>query len=278
LLLVRPRGPKEHEFVTPVSERLPALFVGHGSPMNALEHNDYTRAWRALGESLPRPRAILAISAHWYTRGTFVTSNDRPPTIHDFGGFPQPLFEVSYPAAGAPALAGRVAALLAPLNARESADWGLDHGTWSVLAHTYPAADIPIVQLSIDGTQPPAFHLAVGRRLAALRDEGILVFGSGGIVHNLGRLQRDGAAVTPGWAQEFDDWVRERAAAADHEALVDFASRGDAARLSVPTPEHFLPLLYVLGTQQPGDTVSVPVSGFDLGSLSMTSIVVGGRA
>ena len=259
-------------------DRLPALFVGHGSPMNALEQNDYTRAWRALGDSLPRPRAILAISAHWYTRGTFVTANEQPRTIHDFGGFPQPLFEVAYPAAGSPALAARVAALLAPLNVREATDWGLDHGTWSVLVHTYPDADIPIVQLSIDGTQPPAFHLAVGRRLGALRDEGILVFGSGGIVHNLGRLQRDGTGVTPGWAQEFDDWVRARAAAADHEALVDFASRGDAARLSVPTAEHYLPLLYVLGTQRPGESVSVPVSGFDLGSLSMTSIVIGAPA
>ena len=263
--------------MTPVPHRLPALFVGHGSPMNALERNDYTRAWRELGDSLPRPRAILSISAHWYTRGTFVTANEKPRTIHDFGGFPQPLFEVRYPAAGAPMLAARVAALLAPLDAREATDWGIDHGTWSVLVHAYPKADIPVVQLSIDGTQPPAFHLAVGRQLAALRDEGVLVFGSGGIVHNLGRLQRDGAFVTPAWALEFDAWVRERAAAGDHEALVDFASRGDIARLSVPTPEHFLPLLYVLGTAQPVESISVPVSGFDLGSLSMTSIVVGDR-
>ncbi len=261
-----------------VSERLPALFVGHGSPTNALETNGYTRAWRQLGGSLPRPRAILAVSAHWYTRGSFVTANLEPPTIHDFGGFPQPLYAVRYPAAGSPTLATRVAELLAPLDVRQATDWGLDHGTWSVLVHTYPEADIPVVQLSIDGTQPPSFHLAVGRKLAALREEGVLVFGSGGIVHNLARLAREGASASPAWAREFDDWVRDRARAADAEALVDFASQGEAARLSVPTPEHYLPLLYVIGTQQPGEEISFPVSGFDLGSLSMTSLVVGARA
>ncbi len=257
-------------------ELFPALFVGHGSPTNALEANAYTSGWRDLGVTLPRPRAIVAVSAHWFTRGTFVTANVTPPTIHDFGGFAPELYEVSYPAPGSPVLAAELRALLAPLNAREATDWGLDHGTWSVLVHTYPRADIPIVQLSIDGTQPPEFHYAVGRMLAPLRRQGILVFGSGGIVHNLRRLARSGSPVTPPWAQEFDTWVRACVESGDHAALIDFAARGESAELSVPTPEHYLPLLYVLGTQGPGEAVTVPVSGFDLGSLSMTSFVVGG--
>ena len=254
---------------------LPALFVGHGSPTNALDSNAYTSGWRALGLSLPRPRAIVAISAHWYTRGTFVTANVAPPTIHDFGGFQQELYEVSYPAPGSPALAAELVSLLAPIKVIEASDWGLDHGTWSVLVHTYPRADIPIVQLSIDGTQPPKFHYAIGQALARLRREGVLVFGSGGVVHNLGRLARSGPAPTPAWAQQFDDWVRACVASGEHAPLIDYASRGESAALSVPTPEHYLPLLYVLGTQQPGERVTVPVSGFDLGSLSMASFVVG---
>ena len=249
--------------------------MGHGSPTNALESNAYTSGWRALGVSLPRPRAIVAVSAHWFTRGTFVTANVPPPTIHDFGGFQPELYKVSYPAPGSPALAAELVSLLAPLPVREATDWGLDHGTWSVLVHTYPQADIPIVQLSIDGTQPPEFHYAVGQALAALRRQGILVFGSGGVVHNLMRLARPGPGPTPAWAQEFDDWVRACVATGDHAALIDYASRGESAELSVPTPEHYLPLLYVLGTQQPGERVTVPISGFDLGSLSMTSFVVG---
>ena len=253
----------------------PALFVGHGSPTNASESNVYTSGWRALGSSLPRPRAILAISAHWFTRGTFVTANVTPPTIHDFGGFQPELYEVSYPAPGSPELAAALVSLLAPFKVTAASDWGLDHGTWSVLVHTDPRADIPIVQLSIDGTHPPQFHYALGQTLATLRREGILVFGSGGIVHNLGRLARSGPAATPAWAQEFDDWVRACVASGDHAALVDYVSRGQSARLSVPTPEHYLPLLYVLGAQQPHERVTVPVSGFDLGSLSMTSFVVG---
>ncbi len=261
--------------MTKAQGRLPALFLGHGTPMNALESNAFTDAWRTLGETLPRPQAILAVSAHWYTRGLFVTANEQPRTIHDFGGFPRELFEVSYPAAGAPALAIEVATALAADGAELADNWGLDHGTWSVLVHMYPKADIPVVQLSIDGRQPPAYHRSIGQKLAAFRDKGILVLGSGGIVHNLGRLARERDGATPSWAAEFDAWARERAIAGDSAALVDFASRGDSARLSVPTPEHYLPLLYVLGAQQPGESVTVPVTGFDLGSLSMTSIMVG---
>src|SRR5450432_1504984 len=172
------------------SNRLPALFVGHGSPTNALDTNPFTAAWQQLGQQLPRPRAILAVSAHWYTRGSFVTVNVRPPTIHDFGGFARELYEVQYPAPGDPALAARVAELLRPVEVGAATDWGLDHGTWSVLVHAYPQADVPVVQLSIDADQPATVHYALGKRLAALRDEGILVVGSGGIVHNLRRLAR----------------------------------------------------------------------------------------
>jgi 4,5-DOPA dioxygenase extradiol len=261
--------------VTSPSGRLPAVFIGHGTPTNALDANVYTVAWRALGSSLPRPRAIVAISAHWYTRGTFVTANATPPTIHDFAGFPRPLYEMRYDAPGAPELSARVATQLAPVAVRESLDWGLDHGTWSVLVHMYPMADVPVVQLSIDAAQPPAFHYRVGQQLASLRDDGILILGSGGVVHNLGRVVWDHAAPPPQWAQSFDDCVRTRVAAGDHQALIAYEGLGDAARLSVPTPEHYLPLLYVLGTARPGEAATIPVTGFDLGTISMTSVVIG---
>jgi 4,5-DOPA dioxygenase extradiol len=257
------------------SKRLPALFVGHGSPTNALESNPFTAAWQRLGQELPRPRAILAVSAHWYTRGSFVTVNARPPTIHDFGGFARELYEVQYPAPGDPALAARVAELLRPVEVGAATDWGLDHGTWSVLVHAYPQADVPVVQLSIDADQPATVHYALGKRLAALRDEGILVVGSGGIVHNLRRLARERAAPPPVWAAEFDQWVRDHIERREHAALLDLEVVGEGARVSVPTPEHYLPLLYVLGAQGVEDTASFPVSGFDLGSLSMTSVLVG---
>ncbi|HYL71378.1 MAG TPA: 4,5-DOPA dioxygenase extradiol [Candidatus Dormibacteraeota bacterium] len=257
------------------SGRLPALFVGHGSPTNALEDNAFTAGWRALGRTLPRAGAILSVSAHWYTRGSFLTANERPRTIHDFGGFPKELYEVSYPAPGAPELAARVSALLAPRSVPAVEDWGLDHGTWSVLVHTHPAADVPVVQLSIDATQPAGVHLEVGRRLAPLREEGVLILGSGGIVHNLARVEWRHGAATPPWSEEFDDWVRRRLEAGDDEALADFGRAGASAALAVPTPEHYLPLLYVLGTRQPEDQVSFPVGGFDLGSLSMTSVLLG---
>ena len=254
--------------------RLPALFIGHGSPTNALEDNEFTRGWQRLGRSLPRPRAILSVSAHWYTRGSFVTANAQPRTIHDFGGFPKPLYEVQYPAAGAPELAARVAALLAPRSVPAVEDWGLDHGTWSVLVHTHPAADVPVVQLSIDAMQPAAVHLELGRQLAPLRDEGVLLVGSGGIVHNLARVEWRHGAPTPPWAEEFEDWARGRIAAGDDAALADLGRAGASAPLAVPTPEHYLPLLYVLGARQPGDRVSFPVGGFDLGSLSMSAVLL----
>ena len=261
--------------MTIAKARMPAVFIGHGSPMNALAANGFTEAWRALGASLPRPRAILSVSAHWYTRGSLVTTNAVPPTIHDFGGFPKALFQMRYDAPGDPALAARTVELLAPDTVRPSTEWGLDHGTWSVLVHMYPKADIPVVQLSIDGTQPAAVHYALGARLAALRDEGILVLGSGGIVHNLQRVDWTNASPPPPWAVDFDERVRSRLLAGDDAALIQYEQLGEGARLSVPTPEHYLPLMYVLGCRRPDDATTVPITGFELGTISMTAAVVG---
>ena len=261
--------------MTTPQTRLPALFVGHGSPTNALATNAATDGWRALGAQLPRPRAILSVSAHWYTRGSQVTTNAMPRTIHDFGGFPKPLYEMRYGAPGDPALAARVIELLGPDPVRPSSDWGLDHGTWSVLVHMYPKADIPVVQLSIDGTQPAAVHYALGQRLAPLRDEGVLVFGSGGIVHNLMRVDWANASPPPPWAVDFDERVRARVLAGDDTALIDYLQLGEGARLSVPTAEHYLPLLYVLGCRRPGDVATIPITGFELGTISMTAVQLG---
>ncbi|MBS0393752.1 MAG: 4,5-DOPA dioxygenase extradiol [Proteobacteria bacterium] len=248
--------------------------MGHGSPTNALADNAFTAAWRDLGTAVAKPRAILAVSAHWYTRGVYVTSNASPPTIHDFGGFPKPLYALEYPAPGAPQLADRVASLLAASGAGASADWGLDHGTWAVLRHVYPAADVPVVQLSIDATLPPGGHYAIGRQLAHLRDEGILILGSGGIVHNLGRVDWHGASPPPRWATEFDDRVRAAILAGDDATLIDYGTLGEAARISVPTPEHYLPLLYVLGSRLAGDQPRLLTTGFELGSISMTAVAL----
>jgi 4,5-DOPA dioxygenase extradiol len=256
--------------------RLPAVFFGHGNPMNALDDNEYTRAWSALAASMPRPRAILAISAHWYVPGTHVTAMESPRTIHDFGGFPRELYDVTYPAPGDPALAARVRELLAPAEVLADHRWGLDHGTWSVLVHAYPNADVPVVQLAIDETQPPAYHHDLGRRLAPLRDEGVLIAGSGNIVHNLHAYAWGRHTVQQfDWAVRFEQRARALMDTGKHEPLIDYEATGEDARLSVPTPEHYLPLLYVLGAQQPNDNVTYPVDGGDGGSISMLSVRVG---
>ncbi|MFO1399206.1 MAG: 4,5-DOPA dioxygenase extradiol [Burkholderiales bacterium] len=255
--------------------RMPAMFFGHGSPMNTLEDNVHTRAWAAAGRSCPRPKAILAISAHWYIRGTAVTALEKPPTIHDFGGFPPALHAVQYPAAGDPALAQHVRELLAPVAVALDHEWGLDHGTWSVLAHVYPGADVPVVQLAIDGTQPPQFHYDLGRRLRALRDEGILLFASGNVVHNL-RVIRWGADAQPfAWASEFNEKARALIERREHAPLIDYAAMGDAARMSIPTPDHYLPLLYILGAHRDDDEVRFITDGIELGSISMLSFAAG---
>ena len=255
---------------------MPALFLGHGNPMNALGDNPYSRAWAAIGKSLPRPTAILAISAHWYLPGTAVTDGDWPRTIHDFGGFPDELFHIQYPAPGNPELARKIVDSLAPLAVHLDATWGLDHGTWSVLRHVFPRADLPVIQLSIDKTKPPAFHYEIGRKLAALRNDGILIVGSGNLVHNLGEYVWDENSVAPfDWAVRFENRARALLLAGDDKTLVDAGKLGPDAALAIPTPDHYLPLLYVLGTRQPNDKVSFPVEGFDGGSMSMLSVQLG---
>ncbi len=257
------------------SARMPAIFFGHGSPMNTLADNPYTQAWRRLGASMPTPKAILAVSAHWYTRGTGVTAMPQPRTIHDFGGFPQALFDVQYPAPGDPELAQRLRALLAPLEVRLDQSWGLDHGTWSVLAHAFPAAAVPVVQLSMDGTRQAQFHYDVGKRLAPLRDEGVLIIGSGNVVHNLGLMQRSETAPPYDWAIRFNAKVRASLVSRDHAALIAFDRQGEDARLSAPTPEHFLPLLYIAALQREDEPISFAVDGIANSSLSMLTAVVG---
>jgi 4,5-DOPA dioxygenase extradiol len=257
--------------------RMPVLFVGHGNPMNAIEENAWARGFRALAQTLPRPRAILAVSAHWYVEGLFTTGNERPETIHDFGGFPEELYRVEYPAPGDPALAAGVVGLLKARGARVSLDWGLDHGTWTVLVHLRPGADVPVVQLSVDARLPPAEHLAIGRALAPLREEGVLVLGSGNIVHNLPHAfgaWRRGDARTPPWAREFDLGIARALERRDPEHLVA-APATDAGRLSHPTPDHYLPLLYAAGASAPDDPVRFPIEGFDMASLSMRSVRFG---
>ena len=253
---------------------MPVVFFGHGSPMNTLDRNSYTEAWRKIGESTPKPTAILCVSAHWYTEGTAVTAMSRPKTIHDFYGFPQALFDVQYPAPGAPGLAARVQELLRPIDVALDESWGLDHGTWSVLKHVYPKADVPVVQLSIDGARPVQFHYDAARRLAPLRDEGVLVIGSGNVVHNLRLMNRRGGEAFD-WAMRFNERVRAALASRDHRALVEFDKWGEDARLSVPTPEHYLPLLYIAALQREGETMAFPVDGYDLGSISMLTAAAG---
>ncbi|MDQ3283300.1 MAG: 4,5-DOPA dioxygenase extradiol [Acidobacteriota bacterium] len=255
---------------------MPAIFFGHGNPMHAIQSNEYTEAWARLGRELPRPKAILCVSAHWYLPGTLVTAMDRPRTIHDFGGFPRPLYEVQYGAPGSPELATRVQQLLAPLEVGRDDQWGFDHGTWAVLCHVYPEADIPIVQLSIDETQPAEFHYDVGRRLAPLRDEGVMIAGSGNLVHNLHTYAWGRHVPEPfDWAVRFEKTARELMARGEHGPLVDYEALGRDAMLSAPTPDHYLPLLYVLGAQVEGDEVRYPIEGVDGGSISMLTVQIG---
>ena len=252
---------------------MPALFVGHGSPLNAIEPNALHRSWRALGEALPRPRAILCVSAHWETRGVFLTAAEQPATIHDFYGFPKPLYAVHYPAAGDPALARRAAELLAGHDARLDPARGLDHGAWSVLVAMFPAADVPVVQLSLDSRQPGAFHYGLAQKLAPLRDEGVLVLCSGNIVHNLGLFDFHDPHPAP-WAARFDAEVRARLAARDHAALVAWEALGPDARLAIPTPEHDLPLLYAIALQGADEPLRI-FNDTVTSTLSMTSIQIG---
>jgi 4,5-DOPA dioxygenase extradiol len=258
--------------------RMPVVFLGHGTPMNALADNRWTRTWARVGREIGRPRAILAVSAHWCTRGTSVTAQPRPPTIHDFGGFPQTLFDMRYPAPGDPALAARVREVLAPLPVTlDDASWGLDHGTWSVLCKAYPAADVPVVQLSIDLTRPPRFHFDLGARLAPLRDEGILILGTGNVVHNLGVFRRNEDDTAYDWAQRFNDRIRDALMAHQFGTVVDYEAADKDAALSVPTPEHYYPLLYVVGAAG-ADRAEIESDGVFNASMSMLSVSFGIKA
>ncbi len=249
---------------------MPVVFVGHGSPMNVVEENIYTEGWQKISESIPKPEAILAISAHWYTEGTRLQTADKPKTIHDFYGFPKELYDMEYPAPGAPALANKVLGLLD--NSMEDNSWGLDHGTWSVLKRMYPGADIPVCQMGIDRRMTLQELYETGEKLKSLRAENVLILGSGNVVHNL-RYVDFSAAGGYDWAEEFDAYIRGRIEARDYSGVIDYKKAGESARLAFPTQEHFDPLLYVLGAVNPNDGVSVYNDSCTLGSLSMTSYV-----
>lgn len=257
---------------------MPAIFFGHGNPMNALAKNDWTEAWAAIGRTIPTPRSILCVSAHWYLPATLVTSMATPRTIHDFGGFPRELFQVQYPAPGDPQLAQQIRDLLKPTDVGLDHSWGLDHGTWSVLCHAFPNADVPIVQLSIDETKPAAFHFELGKRLAPLRDEGILICGSGNLVHNLHTYAWGRHLPEPyDWAVRFETTARELMQNRTFEPLINYETLGRDALLSIPTPDHYLPLVYVLGAARENDAISFPVEGVDGGSISMLAVSVDGE-
>jgi 4,5-DOPA dioxygenase extradiol len=268
-------GRDNEEHLMDKSVRMPAAFIGHGSPMNALELNDFTRSWRALGKALPRPRAVLAISAHWFIHGTAVTAMARPRVIHDFYGFPAALFAFDYPAPGSPELAGEIADMMGRgSTALDHDSWGLDHGTWSVLTHLFPAADVPVVQLSIHAAAPLAYHIDLGARLSALRERGVLILGSGNVVHNLRQIDWAHGDRGFDWADRFDAHVRDLMTS-DPAALEQVQQHPDHA-LAVPTAEHFLPLAYIAGLCAASGEAARPFAeGRTLGSLSMTSYLVG---
>lgn len=256
-----------------MSGPMPVLFLGHGSPMNAIEDTPWRQAWQALGRRLPRPKAILCISAHWETQGVYVGSAEKPDTIHDFRGFPKALFDVRYPAPGSPGLAHRVAELVKTPRVHLDPHRGLDHGVWSVLQPMFPEADIPVVPLSLSSLQPGAWHYDLARQLAPLRDEGVLVVGSGNIVHNL-RYWKMGQTEALDWAQRFDEDIAERIAEGHHEGMMGYETLGPDALLSIPTPEHYLPLLYVLALQREGDAVEF-LNADVVGPISMRSVLLG---
>ena len=255
---------------------MPAIFFGHGNPMNALYRNAWTEGWAEIGRGIPRPKAILCISAHWYIPTLAMTAMQQPRTIHDFGGFPRELFEFEYPAPGSPELATRVVELLDEEVYSDERQWGLDHGTWSVFCHVFPDADVPIVQLSIDETKPAGWHYQLAKRLAPLRDEGVLIAGSGNLIHNLHTYAWGKHDVEPfEWALRFEETARRLMITAEHEPLINYESLGKDALLSAPTSDHYLPLLYVLAQRRDDDDVSFPVEGFDGGSISMTTVQIG---
>lgn len=257
---------------------LPALFIGHGSPMNGIEDNDFSRTWHTMGQQIPQPSAVLVISAHWLTRGTHITAMENPKTIQDFGGFPQELFEVQYPAPGSPVLAETTVDLVQSATVELDHDWGLDHGTWTVVRHMYPDANIPVLQLSIDYAKPPQYHYDLAKEIAALRKKGVLIIGSGNMVHNLRMVAWD-KLREPGygydWAVEMNEVFKQKIADGDHYSLINYQNLNRAATLAVPTPDHYYPLLYTLALQQKNDDISFFNDRLVGGSLNMTSVKIG---
>ena len=257
---------------------MPVLFIGHGSPMNGIEDNDFSKSWAALGKEIPLPKAVLCVSAHWLTKGTAVTAMEAPRTIHDFGGFPKALFDVQYPAPGEPGLALETIQTIRKTAVIPDHEWGLDHGTWTVVRHMYPEADIPVLQLSIDYHRPPEWHFALGQELAALRRKGVLIIGSGNMVHNLGMVAWDKLSDPEygfNWALEMNTIFKDRILQEDHQALVRYPDLHSAARLAIPTPDHYYPLLYTLGTRFPGEEPYFFNDRAVGGSLTMTSVRFG---
>ena len=260
------------------TEIMPVLFLGHGSPMNAIEENEFVTGFREIGKTIPKPNAILCISAHWETRGTFVTSMQRPKTIHDFGGFPRELFEVQYPAPGSPDLADEVKHLISKIEVGLDEKWGLDHGAWSVVKHLYPNADIPVIQMSLDYYQKPEQHYELAKELVALRNKGILIIGSGNMIHNLGMVAWDKLNDDEygyDWAIEANSKMIQFILNEDHQSLIKFRAQGKPFDLSIPTPEHYLPLLYTLAIKQKNEEIEVFNNKVIAGSLNMTSIKIG---
>lgn len=255
------------------NQRMPVLFIGHGSPLNAIEDNNFNRTWRKIGRTLPEPKAILSISAHWETRGSFVTGSNHPHTIHDFMGFPQELFNVQYPAPGSQWLVDRVRETVNDAEIKVDHAWGLDHGTWSVLLPMFPTAQIPVVQLSLDRKQAGEFHYDIGQALRHLRDEGVLILGSGNLVHNLRMATFNDAALD--WAISFDDSIKKWTLAKDHTPMIHYEKHGREAALSINSAEHFLPYLYILGASTPEDPVTFYNEKVTLGSVSMRCVQFG---
>lgn len=259
------------------SVKRPVLFLGHGSPMNAIEENEFVTGFRNIAREIPKPNAILCISAHWETKGTYVTAMENPPTIHDFGGFPQALFDVQYPAPGSPDLANKTKSLITTTEVGLDDKWGLDHGAWSVIKHLYPNADIPVIQMSIDYRQGPQYHYELAKQISSLREKGVLIIGSGNIVHNLRMVEWRKLNETYGydWAIEANENMKRLILDGDHKPLINFRSQGKAWDLAIPTPEHYLPLLYTLALQDKNEEVKLfndkPVAG----SLTMTSLKIG---
>ena len=259
-------------------EKMPVLFLGHGSPMNAIEENEFVEGWRNIGKSLPKPNAILCVSAHWETRGTYVTAMENPKTIHDFGGFPKELFEVQYKAPGSPDLANKVKNLIKKTEAGLDEKWGLDHGCWSVVKHLYPEADVPVIQLSLDYYKSPQNHYDLAKELISLRNKGVLIIGSGNMVHNLSLVnweKFDEPGFSYDWAIEANEKIKEFILSNDHKSLINYKSQGSAFTLAIPSPEHFLPLLYSLSLKEADETVSLFNDKAVAGSLTMTCIKIG---